>query len=267
MKQFIKNLIIKLSGNARIQRFLDWNAVRSQYLMGIGSGSSPDSSGEQVLVEKLKQQYAETSLPLCIFDVGANRGQFLVQIESGLQDIAFHIHAFEPSKHTYNLLCDNVKAYSNVTLNNLGFGKQAGDFELFYNQAGSGLASLYKRRLNHLGIYFDYSEKVKIDTLDNYCIGHRVQSIDLLKLDVEGHEFDVLQGGIQMFNQRRVKIVSFEFGGCNIDSRTYFKDFYIFFKEMGMEKMFRITPSGYLDPIYQYKEVYEQYRTTNFVVM
>ena len=69
-----------------------------------------------------------------------------------------------------------------------------------------------------------------------------MEDIDLLKLDVEGHELEVLRGGVRMFAQRRVKMVSFEFGGCNIDSRTYFRDFYYFFQENGLQDIFRMVP-------------------------
>jgi FkbM family methyltransferase len=219
LKRFAKNLISGFFGHPRPQRLLERIVTHSEYLMGIGSGTSTDSSGEKVLIVKLKQ-LGSAGAPLCIFDVGANTGQFLSLMEHGLQGNSFHIHAFEPGQHTYKVLCENTKGYSNITLNNIGLGKQAGEVELFFEQPGSGMASLYKRRLEHFGIDFKYSEKVKIDTLDSYCRRHAVQGIDLLKLDVEGHELDVLQGGQEMFGDRKIRMVSFEFGGCNIDSRT-----------------------------------------------
>jgi hypothetical protein len=88
-----------------------------------------------------------------------------------------------------------------------------------------------------------------------------------LKIDTEGHELDVLNGALNMIKNKKTQIVTFEFGGCNIDSRTYFQDFYYFFKDNDMKNMFRITPSGYLAPIIKYKEIYEQFRTTNFLVV
>jgi FkbM family methyltransferase len=235
--------------------------------MGIGSGSAPESSGENVLVEKLKQQYAIARQPLVIFDVGSNKGQFLNLIMQGLQSIPFYVHAFEPSQPTYGILYNNFKDSVNFLLNNFGLGRQSGEFELFYDEVGSGSASLSKRRLDHFGIDFRHSEKVTIQVLDEYCSRQGVQSIDLLKLDVEGHELDVLKGGLRMFRERRIRMVSFEFGGCNIDTRTYFQDFWYFFRENGMNKIYRITPSGHLVHLPQYKEVYEQFRTTNFLVL
>jgi hypothetical protein len=70
-----------------------------------------------------------------------------------------------------------------------------------------------------------------------------------------------------MFRDRKIGMLSFEFGGCNIDSRTYFQDFWHFFRENGMKSIFRIAPSGCLVPLKQYKEEYEQFRTTNFLVL
>lgn len=266
MRRFITNLLIRLTGNAQLQRLLEHNVSLSQYLMGIGSGNFPDTSGETVLIDLLRQQ-ASSSPSLCIFDVGSNKGQFLSMIEAGLQGVSCHIHAFEPSQYTYSILRNQAKVYSNIALNNIGLGNQIGKYELFYNEAGSGLASLSRRRLEHFGVSFRYSEVVKIDTLDNYCLRHSIQQIDLLKIDVEGHELDVLKGGQQMFSNRNIKMVSFEFGGCNIDSRTFLQDFYYFFIENGMNKMFRITPSGYLYQIFNYQETHEQFRTTNFFVL
>ena len=61
-------------------------------------------------------------------------------------------------------------------------------------------------------------------------------------------------------------MVTFEFGGCNIDTRTYFQDFWYFFREHGMHRVYRITPTGLLVPILGYREELEQFRTTNFLV-
>jgi hypothetical protein len=59
-------------------------------------------------------------------------------------------------------------------------------------------------------------------------------------------------------------MVMFEFGGCNIDTRTYFQDFFYFFKKHDMS-IYRITPSGFFHPIPKYLEELEQFRTTNFL--
>lgn len=94
-----------------------------------------------------------------------------------------------------------------------------------------------------------------------------MESIDLVKIDVEGHELDVLYGGDSLFSQGRVRLVTFEFGGCNIDTRTYVRDFWQFFAARGMRSFHRIMPSNRLFRIERYHEGLEAFRTTTFVVV
>jgi hypothetical protein len=93
-----------------------------------------------------------------------------------------------------------------------------------------------------------------------------VDTIHLLKADIEGHEMDLLLGARRMFEKRAIRMATFEFGGCNIDTRTFYKDFFYFFRDNGMD-LYRITPSGYLHPLPDYREIDEQYRTTNFAAI
>jgi hypothetical protein len=152
-----------------------------------------------------------------------------------------------------------------VVLNNCGLGKEKGELQLYYDAEESG-GSLTKRRLNHMGIDYSQSETVTIDTLDNYCENNGISCIDLLKADIEGHELDLFLGAKRMFQTGSVRIATFEFGGCNIDTHTYFQDYFYYFKEMNMD-LYRITPSGYLYPINGYSERQEQFQTTNFAAI
>jgi FkbM family methyltransferase len=52
------------------------------------------------------------------------------------------------------------------------------------------------------------SEKVRIETIDGYCGERGIERIDLLKLDVEGHELDVLNGGVEMFRKSAIGMVT-----------------------------------------------------------
>lgn len=64
-------------------------------------------------------------------------------------------------------------------------------------------------------------------TVDDYCRESHVEHIHLLKIDVEGHELDVLHGATEMFQRKAIDVVTFEFGGCNIDTHTFFQNFFI----------------------------------------
>ncbi len=265
----LKNVLVAFTGNHFAQVLLGKVVLASQFLMGICSGSGVGSSGERAALDLVRQDYDP---PYCIFDVGSNQGQYLDLLLSSFPDHSLNVHCFEPSSYSFGILkskSENLDLKERrivVNLNNLALGKERDELTLFYDKPGSGLASLTKRRLDHFDIIYNNSESVKVDTVDNYCNKHRIDQIHLLKLDVEGHEMDVLAGGSQMFNNKAIFMVVFEFGGCNIDTRTFFQDFFYFFKEM-QYKIFRITPSGYLYSINSYDEIFEQFRTTNFVAM
>ena len=266
IRSFIKSALAAATANRPAQRFLERMVRAEQWLMGIGSGAVLETSGEKVITKLLREK-AHADRPLCIFDVGANQGQFLSMMTGGLSGVPFRIHSFEPSAFTFESLKKSYGADPRAVLNNVGLGREAGSLTLYSNEDGSGLASLYNRRLDHFGIAMSQTETVAITTLDAYCEQNAVAHIDLLKLDVEGHELDVLAGAQEMLRRSAIDAVTFEFGGCNIDSRHFLQDFFYFFREHGSFVIHRITPSGFLLELKDYQESYEQFRTTNFLAM
>ena len=57
--------------------------------------------------------------------------------------------------------------------------------------------------------------------------------------------------------------MQFEFGGCNIDTRTYLRDFWYFFTERGF-RVHRIGPRARRE-MRQYHEIDEFFVTTNLI--
>jgi FkbM family methyltransferase len=257
----LKSKLSKLFGARFMQDLLETNVRISQSIMGIGSGGGVQSSGEKAIFKVLKRK---NQPPYCIFDIGSNKGQFLQLALKNVRDSNFSIHCFEPGRETFKFLVEAAPKDKRIILNNIGIGKESGEAVLHYDSVGSGLASFTKRKLDHFNIDFSETEKVKINTIDNYCKDNLIDHIDLLKLDIEGHELDALAGAKKMFERKSIDIVTFEFGGCNIDTRIFFQDFWYFFNQINFE-IFRITPSGYMYPLKSYKEIYEQFRTMNFL--
>jgi len=140
----------------------------------------------------------------------------------------------------------------------------SGSASLFADEAGSGLGSLTKRRLDHFRIAFDAEETVTTIRFEDYWLAElQGRPLDLVKLDIEGHELAALRGFGRALQATRA--LQFEFGGCNIDTRTYFQDFWYFFQEQGFE-LHRITPFG-AERIRRYKERDEFFKTTNYIAV
>jgi len=255
--------MVALTANSSSQKILEKLVIKAQFLMGIGSGGDVQTSGEASVFELLKKRGKP---PYCIFDVGANKGQFLHLVSGHISDVDCSIHCFEPSTTAFKELNDSATGKRHIKLNNLALGEEPNHSVLYCDNEGSGLASLTKRRLEHFNIDFSKEERVPVDTIDSYCRANEIDFIDLLKIDIEGHELAALAGASDMLKNHSIGIITFEFGGCNIDTKTFFQDFWYFFQALGFV-IYRITPSGYLHPLKAYKEIYEQFRTINFVAV
>jgi FkbM family methyltransferase len=195
---------------------------------------------------------------LVILDVGANVGSWTLQALNTFPRA--QIHAFEPSASAFAELTVAVGDVARASAHRLALGNTDGEAVLYADSPGSGLASLTKRRLDHFGLQFSFEEAVRVSTLESWSKSSGISEFDVLKLDVEGHEMEVLRGAGRLLE--RVRVIQFEFGGCNIDTGTYLQDFWYFLTGTGF-KLHRLGPAG-LAPMEHYSERDEAFTTTNF---
>ena len=109
----------------------------------------------------------------------------------------------------------------------------------------------------------DFQEQINVVKFEDYSKKEGINNIDFIKLDIEGHELADLIGMGNLI--KKIKVFQFEFGGCNIDTRTYFKDFYYFFKNNNFD-LYRITPIG-SEFLPEYRESDEFFSTTNYIAV
>lgn len=218
----------------------------------------PETNGEQAV---LRQAMPSARV---VFDVGANNGAWTaaaLAINPGLQ-----IHAFEPGAQSFAALSAK-QLPSNVILHRLGLGATVEERELYLFGPHAELSSLYRREaLDGYPVERSSStERVSISTLDSYCRSHAIEWIDFLKIDTEGHDLKVLQGGRGLFAARAVGIVQFEYGMANIDSRDLLKDFFAFFGEFGYD-LFKARAKG-IAPFAQYDARLENFAYQNWIAV
>lgn len=225
------------------------------YYRGKGYGGRGSIKQEIRLINRLLDDN-----PVIAIDIGGNVGDFSAELRYRYNNI--EIHTFEPSLMNIAKLNDRFKLDHNIKILPYAISNENGKSYLHSNYQGSRLASLTKRRLEYLGIDFNESEIVDVMRFDDYWVKYLSKRIvDIVKLDVEGHELAALEGFGEAITS--IKIIQFEFGGCNIDTRTYFRDFWYFFEDKKFD-IFRITPIGF-EVISKYSELEEFFSTTNYI--
>lgn len=238
-----------------IYRIFSFAERRFARLQGKGMGAHSIKAEVRAVTQFVK--------PLgLVVDIGGNIGDYSAQV---LQQFpTAHIHIFEPSAVNIGKLNQRFGHNKQVVIHQKALSDAAGVMTLYADSPGSGLGSLSKRDLSHHQLDFSYEEKVSVARFDKvYLEFLNNEVIDLVKIDVEGHELGVLRGfGSSILN---VRAIQFEFGGCNVDTRTYFKDFWDFFTEKGFD-LYRITPLG-AQAILKYHEQEEAFTTTNFLAV
>lgn len=259
LNRLVATLVRPWLGRRSFQPF--WEKLYRLSLKGlnIGSSSVPADSGELWVLDQVKKSLPD-SRPAVVFDVGANVGIYATEVLARFKQL--QLYCFEPSLKTFEVLRTNLNQDCRVKLFCLGFGDAEGTVDLYSDSDTSGLASVYNRRLEHLNIQLKANEKVSLKTLDSFCSQQVIQHIDLLKVDVEGNEFNVLKGGQQLMASGSIDFIQFEFGGTNIDAKTFFRDFYYLLDPN--YKIYRILKDG-LAPVHTYDERYEIFVLANFL--
>jgi FkbM family methyltransferase len=241
-----------------------WESLHklSLHRMNFGRGATLKKSGEKWVLNYLANIMSKKT-SVVVFDVGAHIGDYASAVILQFGEKA-DLYCYEPSKSTFELLTDRLKNHTNVKLFNFGFGEKEEHVPLYSSKEESSISSVYKRSLHHCGVTMEYAEEVELRTLDNFCAEKGIKHIDFLKLDVEGHELRVLSGASNLISSNSIDFIQFEFGDCNIDSRTYFRDF--FFLLNPYYRINRILKKG-LTTIEKYNEKYEIFKVTNYLAI
>jgi FkbM family methyltransferase len=225
------------------------------YLNGKGAASDFHSSGEISALQKLLQRDA------IIFDVGANNGEWALALARGLESPKFFMFECAPiclAEIEKRLPKLRGQLFPYAVSDERGIGK------MFTPIRGSGLSSLHER--SDVGINQETYEEIFVEktTVDDFVDREGVEKIDLLKMDIEGHELSALKGATSSINAGKVQSIMFEFGSANVNSRTYFRDFWNMLHHSF--NVYRITPGGDLLRISAYSEELEYFRgSTNYL--
>lgn len=177
----------------------------------------------QYEIEKAEQtfyiQYLQPGM--VAFDVGANIGEISL-LFSRFVGAQGQVHSFECSPNTFKRLNEivTISNRKNIKQNCMCLSDAIGTAELYiFDDDHASWNTMANRPLHEYGINIKPTsiQKVPTTTIDAYCESHNIQQIDLLKIDVEGAEYQVLKGASRMMREHRIRCVIFEFGQTTFD--------------------------------------------------
>jgi FkbM family methyltransferase len=153
-----------------------------------------------------------------VFDVGANIGVYTLQLARKVGPRG-RVHAFEPDPDNYARLTDHCRlngVEERVKLNRTALSEESGEMQLHRIQGQSADSTLAG-----FGRDWPLSETIRTHTIDDYMRQHDITSIDLAKIDVEGHEFQVLRGARKALETQAIASLLIEFNGGRLQEEGH----------------------------------------------
>lgn len=137
-----------------------------------------------------------------VFDIGANIGTYSSWVAKWAEQVNGTVYSFEPQRTVFQMFCGNMSINNifNVHAINYALGKEEKFIdieEVDYNQLGSfGSFSLNGASKNKYKNISNKTQRIRMSTLDKFVEEQDIQKVDFIKIDVEGLDIDVIEGGI-----------------------------------------------------------------------
>ena len=167
---------------------------------------------------------------VCI-DAGANVGFYTCHLASWVGSLG-HVHAFEPEPKNAERLAVNVRLNGfspRVTIHPEALSFEKGHAR--FNRAASGRSGWgsFHRYEGHVETI-----EVETETVDGLMEEQGLDQIALLKVDVEGADFDVYRGASKTLEKRAARYVMAEWNGVWFPRQgRSFRDFTSHFAQYG----------------------------------
>jgi len=146
-----------------------------------------------------------------IFDIGAYVGDTVALFKTSFSNSS--IHAFEPLNESFIYLQNRFKKTDNVFLNNIAIGCNRDSKQMMFITKSKGSSSLLEPEKNANELWngdplrIQNKTEVETTTIDYYCQKNNIKEIHILKIDVQGSEFEVLKGAEKMLSQKKITLI------------------------------------------------------------
>lgn len=179
----------------KIKNFLEQRNLYLRKISGL-------SAGQDVYIDLLYKYKVDVRLA---FDVGAHKGETLDDLKNYYNNS--EIHCFEPIQNNFHHLKQKAAQYKFVTVNDFALSNIIGSI-IIEKQKDSQTNSL-KFEATELTLEAN-TEQIRVNTLNAYTKDVNITKIDLLKIDVEGFELQVLEGGSNLLQNNAIHFIFLE---------------------------------------------------------
>ena len=140
-----------------------------------------------------------------VFDIGANQGELTLYYARAVQPSG-KVYAFEPSPTMFDNLARNLALNPafNCQAEPLAVGSAPGRVEMRQPDGRNpGTATIHNDRVPYGGNW----TTVDVVRLDDYVRARDIPQIDVIKIDVEGYEFEVCKGAEKIVSRWLPRLV------------------------------------------------------------
>ncbi|MCC6795762.1 MAG: FkbM family methyltransferase [Candidatus Hydrogenedentes bacterium] len=173
----------------------------------------------------------ENKSPRIAFDIGANTGQTALAIAREFPNCK--VWSFEPVPSTYDILCKNIRRFTNIKSVRCGLGSSSRSAMITSSPLGQR-----NRILNNFIKSADRTlevSEVEILSIADFVASNNIDNIDLLKIDTEGYEIEVLEGASNLLKEKKIGVIlaECEFIANPEEPHGNFFDLYEFMRRFG----------------------------------
>lgn len=147
-----------------------------------------------------------------IFDVGACHGRYSLAAKKIFPNAEYHL--FEPFPNAFSELEKNIKISNlKASINNIALSNFKGNTDFHINKLHETNSLSKAIKTNSQIDDLTTNENiisVGIDTLDNYIEEKKISEINILKIDVQGNTFEVLEGAIRLLSKQKIDVIQCE---------------------------------------------------------
>ncbi len=212
------------------------------------------SNGEVTLIKKVAAHKGAV-----VIDGGANVGGYTKAVYNCNPEA--QIFSFEPVKATFDTLTQNIENCKTATPIQKGLYKEAKNQEihLFPSSTHSSLYDIKGWKLES-----QETTTISLTTGDIFMKEENIELIDLLKIDLEGAEYDALKGFEKSLEEGKIRAIQFEYGYINITTKKLLLDYYEYLESKGyvVGKIFPKTVE-----FRKYNHKHEDFLGPNFVAV